>query len=63
MHVNFFVFCHQANKQTNVRQKMFHFLPSLMSNISDSRQNIKNLVHNLGDIKMKNLISKFGLSN
>jgi len=36
-------------------------LASLTSNISASRQNFKNLVGNLRDIKMRNLIAKFEL--
>jgi len=40
----------------------FFVIPaSLMSNISAPRQNFKNLIGTLQDIKMKNLIAKFEL--
>jgi len=49
-----------TKKQMRIK-KLFHFLSSLTSKISASRQTIKNLVGDLRDIKMRNLLPKFEL--
>jgi len=46
---------------TELSNNFFVIFASSVSNISASRQNIKNLPGNLRDIQMRNLIAKFEL--